>query len=49
MSAPFLLYDVSFKQLLLGYGSAMSFLLLVLIVGSTLLLYLLWGRREEMR
>jgi multiple sugar transport system permease protein len=48
-ATPILLYDVSFKQLLLGYGSAMSFLLLVLIVGSTLLLYLLWGRREEMR
>ena len=46
---PFLLYDVSFKQLLLGYGSAMSFLLLILIVGSTLALYFLWGRREEMR
>ena len=46
---PFLLYDVSFKQLLLGYGSAMSFFLLVLIVGSTLLLYFLWGRREETR
>ncbi len=46
---PFLLYDVSFKQLLLGYGSAMSFFLLVLIVGSTLLLYFLWGRREEAR
>ena len=46
---PFLLYDVSFKQLLLGYGSAMSFFLLILIVGSTLLLYFFWGRREEMR
>jgi multiple sugar transport system permease protein len=46
---PFLLYDVSFKQLLLGYGSAMSFCLLALIVGSTLLLYTVWGRREELR
>ncbi|CCN73589.1 putative ABC-type sugar transport systems,permease component [Vibrio nigripulchritudo SFn27] len=44
---PFLLYDISFKQLQLGYGSAMSFFLLFLIVGSTLLLYAVWGRKEE--
>lgn len=48
-ATPFLLYDVSFKQLLLGYGSAMSFCLLVVIVVSTLGLYALWGRREEAR
>ena len=31
----------------LGFGSAMSFYLLFLIVGSTLMLYWLWGRRLE--
>lgn len=44
---PYLLYDISFKQLELGYGAAMSFYLLALIIGATLLLYLAWGRREE--
>jgi len=44
---PYLLYDTSFQQLELGYGAAMSFYLLAIIIGSTLLLYLLWGRREE--
>lgn len=44
---PYLLYDISFKQLSLGYGAAMSFYLLALIVLSTLLLYFVWGRREE--
>ena len=41
------LYEISFIDLNLGYGAAMSFLLLVLIIGSTLLLYALWGRRAE--
>ena len=41
------LYKISFKDLNLGYGAAMSFFLLALILGSTFLLYLLWGRREE--
>ena len=40
------LYKVSFQDLNLGYGAAMSFFLLALILGSTLLLYLAWGRRE---
>ncbi len=40
------IYKESFKDLDLGYGAAMSFMLLALILGSTLLLYLLWGRRE---
>jgi len=41
------LYKVSFKNLNLGYGAAMSFFLLMLIVGSTMSLYLVWGRREK--
>jgi multiple sugar transport system permease protein len=44
---PYLLYDISFKQLELGYGAAMSFYLLALIVAATLMLYFVWGRREE--
>jgi multiple sugar transport system permease protein len=44
---PYLLYDISFKQLELGYGAAMSFYLLALIVAATLVLYFVWGRREE--
>jgi multiple sugar transport system permease protein len=40
------LYKVSFKNLDLGYGAAMSFCLLFMIIASTLTLYLLWGRRE---
>jgi multiple sugar transport system permease protein len=40
------LYKISFKDLNLGTGAAMSFLLLAMIIGSTLMLYLLWGRRE---
>ncbi|MBX6321917.1 MAG: sugar ABC transporter permease [Rhodospirillaceae bacterium] len=41
------IYKVSFKDLDLGTGAAMSFLLLAMILGCTLLLYVLWGRREE--
>ena len=40
------IYKESFKDLDLGYGAAMSFILLALILGTTLLLYFLWGRRE---
>jgi multiple sugar transport system permease protein len=40
------LYKISFQDLNLGLGAAMSFYLLALILGSTLLLYVLWGRRE---
>lgn len=40
------IYKESFKDLDLGYGAAMSFMLLALILGTTLLLYFLWGRRE---
>ncbi len=40
------IYKVSFQDLNLGYGAAMSFYLLVLILASTALLYFIWGRRE---
>jgi multiple sugar transport system permease protein len=40
------IYKVSFKNLDLGYGAAMSFYLLFLILASTFVLYLVWGRRE---
>ncbi len=43
------LYKVTFKNLDFGYGAAMSFYLLALIVGSTLVLYFAWGRREASR
>jgi multiple sugar transport system permease protein len=39
------LYKVSFINLDLGYGAAMSFFLLALIMATTYLLYLAWGRR----
>jgi len=42
-------YKISFKNLDLGYGAAMSFYLLFLIIGTTFLLYLVWGRREVTR
>lgn len=41
------IYKISFKNLDLGTGAAMSFMLLAMILGSTFLLYLLWGRRLE--
>lgn len=43
------LYKISFINLDLGYGAAMSFFLLGVILVSTGLLYALWGRREERR
>jgi multiple sugar transport system permease protein len=43
----YLIYKVSFRDLNLGYGAAISLYLLFLIVGATLLLYLAWGRRES--
>jgi multiple sugar transport system permease protein len=43
------LYKISFINLDLGYGAAMSFFLLAVILGSTGLLYALWGRKEERR
>lgn len=39
------IYKESFKDLDLGAGAAMSFLLLALILGTTLVLYVFWGRR----
>lgn len=41
------IYKESFKNLNLGYGAAMSFYLLVLILALTISLYLVWGRKEE--
>ncbi len=43
------IYKISFRDLNLGYGAAQSFVLLFLIVGSTMTLYALWGRREAER
>lgn len=43
----YLIYKTSFRNLDLGYGAAISFYLLFLIIGTTLLLYLAWGRRES--
>jgi multiple sugar transport system permease protein len=43
----YVLYKTSFVDLDLGYGAAMSFFLLAVILGSTGFLYLLWGRKEE--
>lgn len=43
------LYKISFVNLDLGYGAAMSFFLLVVIIGSTGILYFTWGRKEERR
>jgi multiple sugar transport system permease protein len=39
------LYKVSFINLDLGYGAAMSFFLLALILLTTYLIYLAWGRK----
>jgi ABC-type sugar transport system permease subunit len=43
----YLIYKLSFRNLDLGYGAAISLYLLFLIVGTTLLLYFAWGRRES--
>jgi len=40
------IYKQSFVNLNLGYGAALSFYLLILILAVTLLLYFLWGRKE---
>ena len=37
------LYKISFVNLDLGYGAAMSFFLLAVILASTGMIYLLWG------
>lgn len=41
------LYKISFINLELGYGAAMSFFLLAFILLTTFLIYVVWGRREE--
>ena len=43
------IYKTSFKNLDLGYGAAMSFYLLLMILGTTFLLYVIWGRHEVQR
>ena len=40
------LYKESFVNFKWGYGAAMSFYLLALIMGITILLFVVWGRRE---
>ena len=40
------LYRESFINFRWGYGAAMSFYLLALIFGITILLFVVWGRRE---
>ncbi|TDM08151.1 MAG: hypothetical protein C4K60_01210 [Ideonella sp. MAG2] len=42
----FTLYDMAFRQTNMGTSAAMSFYLLGMIVGATLLLYAVWGRKE---
>ena len=42
----FKLYEQAFRQTNLGYSAAMSFYLLAMIIGATLLLYWFWGRKE---
>ena len=44
---PLELIEVSFIKRKLGYGAAMSVYLLVMIVGSTLLMYAVWGRKVD--
>jgi len=46
---PYELFQTSFKSLKLGLGAAMSFYLLALILISTAILYLVWGRYEDRR
>lgn len=40
------IYKESFKNLNLGYGAALSFYLLFIILVFTLLLFVIWGRKE---
>jgi multiple sugar transport system permease protein len=40
------IYKESFKSLNLGYGAALSFYLLLIILVFTTLLFVVWGRRE---
>jgi multiple sugar transport system permease protein len=41
------IYKESFINLKLGYGSAMSFCLLFMMLGITLFLFFIWGRKEN--
>ncbi len=40
------LYKISFVNLDLGYGAAMSFFLLAMILVATFIIFFFWGRRE---
>ncbi len=46
-SLTFTLYELAFRQSNMGLSAAMSFFLLAMIMGATLLLYALWGRHIE--
>jgi multiple sugar transport system permease protein len=41
----FTLYELAFRQSNMGLSAAMSVFLLVMIIGATLLLYAVWGRK----
>lgn len=45
----YVIYRTSFQSLDLGYGAAMSFYLLALLIGSTMLIFVTWGRVESRR
>jgi len=44
-SLTFTLYELAFRQSNMGLSAAMSFFLLAMIIGTSLLLYGLWGRK----
>lgn len=44
-----LIYREAFRNLNLGFGTALSFYLLALIIGMTLMLFVVWGRKEALR
>ena len=41
------IYKESFLNMNIGYGAALSFYLLVVIIVTTLFLYFIWGRKES--
>lgn len=42
------IYKESFLSMNIGYGAALSFYLLIVIIATTLFLYIIWGRKEKM-
>lgn len=44
-SLAFTLYELAFRQSNMGLSAAMSFFLLAMIIGTSLLLYWVWGRK----